>query len=84
MSSTFDTAQLAISWVRNRVDPDGDDLHLQNILWLMSDVVSRLHDYSHDHNDELNRGPIAIAASELRAALRQEERPSGTDKPGTA
>lgn len=79
MSSTFDTMQYAISWVRDKAEratlkgADLDSEQLQDILWLISDVISRLHDYSHDHDDELNRGPIAIAATELGDALQQIE-----------
>jgi len=71
MSSTFDTMQHALEFLRNKIE---DDLQADDVIHYLQEITQRLHDYSHDHGDILNKGPVVSITPELlRTALRYDD-----------
>lgn len=67
MSSTFDTMQQALTWLRDKIPP-GDTGQVEDVIRFFSETVDALHDHSHATNDAPNRA-AGSEARLLRTAL---------------
>jgi len=72
MSSTFDTMQYALSFLRDKIGDE--DSHANDVIYCMQKLIERLHDYSHQHEDMLNRGSVVGNTPDLlRTALQHDD-----------
>ena len=52
MSSTFDTMQQALQWLKGRVAADDRQAH--DVLHYLGQIIERLHDHHHNVDPSLN------------------------------